>query len=206
MVKLNKVCIVCGKAYHVCPNRIQLSKYCSRGCQNSKRKPIKYTKCQFCGKRIPIYYNTRNTKKWCSSVCSLKAFHKKHPGRRKKYSKRFRAKIPKLCKSCGKDIGRGENNYQYCKECGTKRYSINQSASQRKVRELFRKYKEKRGCKLCSYNDYGGSLDFHHKFGKDRRILASDWHSKNNVWIEESKKCILLCKNCHYELHHKGRS
>jgi len=60
------------------------------------------------------------------------------------------------------------------------------------------------GCNRCGYNQCHGALDFHHL--KDKKVLLSSliYHpSKSSELLEEAKKCILLCKNCHSELHNK---
>jgi len=42
-------------------------------------------------------------------------------------------------------------------------------------------------------------LDFHHvdPKKKDKRIDPKNWRGQ----LDEISKCILVCKNCHYELH-----
>lgn len=57
-------------------------------------------------------------------------------------------------------------------------------------------------CNKCGYNTYLGSLDFHHRF--DKKELISNMlkcPTQLKIIVEEAKKCILLCKNCHYEFH-----
>ncbi len=60
-------------------------------------------------------------------------------------------------------------------------------------------------CILCGYNKYSGSLDFHHKNSKNKSFslsvkgLSYSWDSI----LKESKKCVLLCKNCHTEVENK---
>jgi hypothetical protein len=57
-------------------------------------------------------------------------------------------------------------------------------------------------CKACGYNKCLAALDFHH-LNKDEKnfdigtmLITSFTKAK-----EEAKKCILLCANCHRELH-----
>lgn len=55
---------------------------------------------------------------------------------------------------------------------------------------------------ICGYNKYSGALDFHHlnpklkSFGLSVKGLSYSWESV----LEESKKCVLVCKNCHAEI------
>ena len=57
-------------------------------------------------------------------------------------------------------------------------------------------------CKLCGYKKYNGSLDFHHldprtkSFSLSVKGLCYSWDSI----LEEAKKCVILCKNCHMEV------
>lgn len=60
-------------------------------------------------------------------------------------------------------------------------------------------------CALCGYSKYIGSLDFHHidpskkEYGISSSGITRSW-SKTK---EELEKCILICKNCHGEIHAK---
>jgi len=55
-------------------------------------------------------------------------------------------------------------------------------------------------CYICKYNKNVGSLDFHHveekSFGISDMLNSSLENLKN-----EADKTILVCKNCHYEVH-----
>lgn len=59
-------------------------------------------------------------------------------------------------------------------------------------------------CELCGYNKTLSSLDFHHidKNTKKFGISNGYYHSKAKEEIlKEVKKCVLLCSNCHHEVH-----
>lgn len=57
-------------------------------------------------------------------------------------------------------------------------------------------------CIVCGYNKYAGALDFHHldsankKFSLSVKGLCYSW----DTILNEAKKCVLLCKNCHTEV------
>ena len=59
-------------------------------------------------------------------------------------------------------------------------------------------------CERCGYNKNYSALEFHHlnpkskKFQLDLRCLSN---RRWEVVLEEAKKCILLCSNCHAEEH-----
>lgn len=57
-------------------------------------------------------------------------------------------------------------------------------------------------CNICGYNKYNGALEFHHldKNEKDFDVSSRNISSFERG-LEESKKCILLCSNCHKEVH-----
>lgn len=45
------------------------------------------------------------------------------------------------------------------------------------------------------------ALEFHHINPEEKDFTISNDHFKLIEAIEESKKCILICSNCHRELH-----
>jgi hypothetical protein len=57
-------------------------------------------------------------------------------------------------------------------------------------------------CMICGYNRCIKALDFHHIDPKTKEFTISRMESLNwTKTIEEAKKCVLLCSNCHRELH-----
>lgn len=57
-------------------------------------------------------------------------------------------------------------------------------------------------CGICGYNKTVLALDFHHINPNDKKFGISTWKIKK--WdrvVEEAKKCVLLCSNCHREIH-----
>jgi uncharacterized membrane protein YheB (UPF0754 family) len=60
-------------------------------------------------------------------------------------------------------------------------------------------------CSFCGYNKCMASLDFHHvENKKDANLSKLFKNSSREKILKEVKRCILLCANCHRELHHKG--
>lgn len=59
-------------------------------------------------------------------------------------------------------------------------------------------------CKCCGYNKSISALDFHHKDPSQKSFGISEGmrlaYSFERL-LEETRKCILLCSNCHHELH-----
>jgi len=58
-------------------------------------------------------------------------------------------------------------------------------------------------CSRCGYNRCSAALDFHHtdedqkSFGLSERGMTRSWEKTK----KEVYKCILLCANCHREIH-----
>ena len=57
-------------------------------------------------------------------------------------------------------------------------------------------------CKICGYNKYYGSIDLHHidpskKDSQFKNLYGWSWERIE----KEIKNCVLLCKNCHGEVH-----
>ena len=65
------------------------------------------------------------------------------------------------------------------------------------------KIKQLRGgaCIKCGYNKCIKALEFHHIDPAQKDFTISNDHFKLKDAVEESKKCVLLCSNCHKELH-----
>lgn len=61
------------------------------------------------------------------------------------------------------------------------------------------------GCTICGYNKCMASLDFHHVVSEDKKftIGASSMRRSNKSIVEEINKCILLCSNCHRQIHYE---
>jgi len=62
------------------------------------------------------------------------------------------------------------------------------------------------GCAICGYNICNAALEFHHviDYNKDFEIKATSlFKFPNELFIKEMNKCILLCSNCHREVHHQ---
>lgn len=69
----------------------------------------------------------------------------------------------------------------------------------------FEEFKTSLGCAACGYSKCGKSLEFHHKDPSTKLFLigAYQWKYKPQQVIDEIAKCILLCSNCHKEVHCK---
>ena len=108
-------------------------------------------------------------------------WEKNHPKHKRKYNKKWCKENPEKIRASVKK--RQERNRQYAQN-----------------------YKLSKGCSICGYNKCASALDFHHKGDKEFSIA----HMVNSNWslkkiIEEIDKCVILCANCHRELHVKEK-
>ncbi|RLI45303.1 hypothetical protein DRO61_10780 [Candidatus Bathyarchaeota archaeon] len=59
-------------------------------------------------------------------------------------------------------------------------------------------------CCICGYNKYNGSLSLHHIDPSTKDARVSKFMANPCSWeriVTEARKCILVCNNCHSELH-----
>lgn len=104
-----------------------------------------------------------------------------------------------------------------CKKHGATEYSINSQnkwiCNQCRIENVI-KHRQKRRqqaieymggcCQDCGYNKCYGALQFHHLNPSEKDKDFYNKQFKNISWsrmIEELKKCVLLCANCHCERH-----
>jgi hypothetical protein len=63
-------------------------------------------------------------------------------------------------------------------------------------------YKSKDGCFFCKDRD-PMNLDFHHL--RDKLFQIGERRQRMDLVMEEIKKCVVLCKECHRKLHNHAR-
>lgn len=112
------------------------------------------------------------------------------------------------CRYCGREFQSIKKRI-YCPIClsrFTKEPLPKCSTTMRMLRnrEFLKKYRENQKCEICGYNKYPEILQFHHKH-KNEKIdtvcnLAKTLKSIYNI-KKEIDKCMLLCPNCHREMH-----
>jgi hypothetical protein len=124
-------------------------------------------------------------------------------GYRKDTRERIRTEgVIYLCKYCGetdpdKFMKNGKKrSYSRCKSCQSK-YVIENYRQRKKEAVIYLGGR----CKRCGYDKCMGSLHFHHTKGKD-----PEWNKMRSWALDRIKKeldkCVLVCANCHGELHY----
>ena len=89
-----------------------------------------------------------------------------------------------------------------CKKC----HSEYMKKKYREKKDALHEYKQELSCQKCGYNKCGAALEFHHlnsdkKDEKVSRLIANRYSLDNPDIQNEIAKCIVLCANCHHELH-----
>lgn len=113
----------------------------------------------------------------------------------------------KICSKCKNDKPNSEfwkrNNRDYqlhsmCKDCNLK----DRLSRQRDFKQQCVDYKGGE-CQCCGYNNCNHALDFHHIDPKTKSFgIAKQRRTKvNKKILEELDKCVLVCSNCHREIH-----
>ena len=153
-------------------------------------------KCVVCGKEFEAQ---KTTKKYCSNECLNAA-------RRQKWAERERAPKDisykgsvKICLICGKEFSPKTamaNQRQCCYDCMPDGIQLTRGMFLAKIKQV-------RGgkCERCGYDKCLKALEFHHLDPSQKDFTISNDRFKLQEAVVESKKCILICSNCHKELH-----
>lgn len=205
--------INCVKCNNLTKNRT----YCSNKCRYEDRQPDKIVACKCCNKEFTIRgYQIR---KFCSPQCSSKTNlnckkitieQRRNPNIIRKKRGPNKVTIRK-CKVCNIDT----SNKKYCSSCSKKKYLQANKDGYVIIKRAIDKIKSilihmSGGCcQTCGYKDNNNVLVFHHINPKDK-LFGLDQSSimKKNIelLLKEHEKCILLCHNCHTELHNIERN
>jgi len=214
------VCIFCEKSFKSLFREGR--KFCSQSCSasynnknyfnmSSENKALRLSKikcCEKCGQQ------TKN-KRYCSRVCSGKV----------------RVKIAKIEEGVQVDVDllieEVYSNKKLTRESFLEHYGDKLSVDQKDVilKDLFplklnvtmaKYHSDRRGnikqelvdykggkCQICGYNRCLRSLHFHHIDPKQKDFTIAKHMKKLNKSkiFTELDKCVLLCSNCHYEVH-----
>ena len=167
------------------------------------------------------YYDDPNICKQCMSVIEVRDGEKPYSVKRKKFcshgcagrynNKNFPKRKPEgLCDGCGKSI---RSCLKYCSpSCrSNSRYRRNREEVlagnvkavigwRQRTKEKAVEYKGGK-CSRCEYNKCIRALDFHHIDPSRKDFTVSRVSRSWKAIKAELDKCILLCANCHRELH-----
>ena len=105
-----------------------------------------------------------------------------------------------FCEYCGETFSPSRKNNIYCSDS-----CKNKGAVTRRRQRLSRLVSEFLGgeCCLCGYNKCNRSLDAHHVDPSKKSFALSVKGLTRSLrrTLKEADKCVLVCKNCHGEIH-----
>lgn len=117
----------------------------------------------------------------------------------------------RICPICGKEfeiIDKGWTR-KYCYDCSPKidnagkrlEHAHNITIKRRAIKEMLIEYKGGK-CERCGYCKCNRALEFHH-LDPTMKDFGISKHINRNIddLKAEVDKCILLCSNCHAEVH-----
>lgn len=101
-----------------------------------------------------------------------------------------------ICQYCKKNFNyiRGKNSHIKCQPCYKK--------DLREKRKTQLKEYAGNKCSICNYDRCFSALTFHHKNPDEKKFNIGNNYDRK--WIDlkaEIDKCILVCHNCHSEIH-----
>lgn len=131
--------------------------------------------CEYCGDKLEPKSNKkkrfRRDKRFCSQKCHDKAKYNNHSKAHKKF----------------KD------------EHGLNKYTLKGIEKKLQLIELFGGK-----CEKCGYNKNISAFDFHHRNPDEKsfeiKVQYLNYKSDEEI-LNEALKCMLLCSNCHREIH-----
>lgn len=134
------------------------------------------------------------------------AYYKKYYADNKKVlsekSKKYRAlnrglinegRVRRLIENPGLDHDYYLSRQEYIKAHSRDRYHYRTA--------LIARYKRMKGCLLCGYKACGPALELHHIDGRKGDNVAAIKKSSMAKLKAEIDKCVVLCSNCHREIH-----
>ena len=128
-----------------------------------------------------------------------------HPEKVKEYKRKYYERNKEKIRIQGKkwaDAHRDKcriSSKKYHDKNGEKcrKYQTNQN----QIRQNFLNELKKNGCNVCGYNKCLAALEFHHRDSKEKERLVSRIATIEGI-KKEALKCIVICSNCHKEIHY----
>lgn len=153
-------------------------------------------------------------RKYCSRDHKRRAQQLRYAARVNKTGRHNkRPEVPGVCDKCGRAFVGARETQRFCSvKCRTAAHLASpftraaQNANKRraaaKTQAYITSFKVARGCEVCGYKKCPKALHFHHLDGGDKEKEISKCISVAS-FEREAPKCIVLCANCHAELHER---
>jgi len=115
----------------------------------------------------------------------------------------------KTCKTCKCEFDLSEFHSNGQTPVGTKKYKpdckkCEMSARRERTWNIILEIHEPK-CSKCGYDKCRAALELHHTdpSQKEFEIKRLDYRSRDKLLVE-MQKCIMVCSNCHKEIHYLG--
>lgn len=151
--------------------------------------------CVVCGQPFEAI---RSTKKYCSKECMNAMRRQKWAARptNKKEPQQMQEKICLICGNTFRPKDKSANQRSCCYQCMPDGVQLTRGGFLAKIKQAYGGT-----CQRCGYHTCIQALEFHHLDPAKKDFTISNDHFRLSEAVQEVKKCILLCSNCHKELH-----
>jgi len=122
---------------------------------------------------------------------------------------KYKARTKRYLAKESTKIKRATTQRKYRKNEGKQNYKDSRARRKKQLLSTYQEYMSDKSCQHCGYCDTR-SLVWHHLDPKTKKNGVIQLIGKHSSWktiLEEIKKCICLCHNCHnIEHNHKSTS
>jgi hypothetical protein len=173
---------------------------------------MKILKCQNCNKDYPsvrIIDGERKTyyyRKFCFE-CSPPDVKNTKDISKYPRPREINGVLHKTCYQCKNELPftdeyfytrtKWSKNNCYCKSCSR----VRKNTTILKTKTWAVEYKGGK-CIICGYDKYVGALEFHHLNPNEKDFGIATGKQDKEKLKKELDKCVLVCSNCHREIHH----
>lgn len=114
----------------------------------------------------------------------------------------------KICEICGNQFETDTPTRIYCYNCSGESSRCNYNTRKHQKTILRRSMKLQAikllggKCSRCGYNKCVDALEFHHENPAEKEFKLGSGNTMSwKEYKQEALKCILVCSNCHKEIH-----
>ena len=106
------------------------------------------------------------------------------------------------CLDCNKPLSNQgyERWKKRCNSCSNKRAKIQEQKAKKRLKAKFGNK-----CQICGYNRCFAALHFHHVIPDHKYEYSKKGHLSIREIKEHPERFMLVCANCHYEIHDRER-
>ena len=118
--------------------------------------------------------------------------------------------MTKVCEICENKLETNSKSRLYCYDCSGESTRTNKETRKHQKTILRRSMKKQAikllggKCVLCGYDRFIDALEFHHEIHNEKEFKLGSGNTMSwKDYKTEALKCILVCSNCHKEIHSK---